>query len=331
MKIKPAAVALAALLTVFPSAITFAQTIQFGRHFQCNGERVAIDSCFDDGDNAHCMVMYPDRPLHNGFEVQMTALRGDVIKMIRSCVGPAATLASTGNPAPASAPGAASRPNAAAASPAGGPPPPPDPSVATARAAGVDMTVLGIPLGEAFALPHCQRGNDLVSQVDNMVNGDVDPAGLLDQNQPTPCYGANPTELQNGQSYAWMPVDTVIKFSDDKCPSWLSGCTAYGMLRNGLLLAIYMDPENGTGEDVTAKQLRAKYGKPTKENNQTFQNAYGVSVQVDQLFWELPGLHVEYSPLIAQTQRGMLRIETETGYQIRLAAQKAVEDKQPKL
>jgi hypothetical protein len=27
----------------------------------------------------------------------------------------------------------------------------------------------------------------------------------------------------------------------------------------------------------------------------------------------------------------MLRIETETGYQIRLATQKAVEDKQPKL
>jgi hypothetical protein len=35
--------------------------------------------------------------------------------------------------------------------------------------------------------------------------------------------------------------------------------------------------------------------------------------------------------LIAQTQRGMLRIETETAYQIRLAAQKAIEDKQPKL
>ena len=332
MKIKPTVVAFAALLGLFPGAIAFAQTIQFQRYFQCNGERVAIDSCFNDGDNAHCMVMYPDRPLHNGFEVQITMLRGDVIKMIQSCVGPSATLASTGNPAPASAPGAASRPNApAAAAKPNGPPPPPDPSVAVAHAAGVDTTVFGIPLGEAFALPHCQRGDDLVSQVDGMVNGDVDPAGLLDQNQPTPCYGANPTELQNGQAYAWMPVDTVIKFSDDKCPSWLSGCVAYGMLRNGLLLAIYMDPENNAGDDETAKQLRAKYGKPTRDNNQTFQNAYGYSVQVDQLFWDLPGLHVEYSPLIAQTQRGMLRIETETGYQIRLAAQKAVQDKQPKL
>jgi hypothetical protein len=328
MKIKPAVVATAALLGLFPSAIAVAQTIQFQRYFQCNGERVAIDSCFDDGDNAHCMVMYPNRPLHNGFEVQVSELRSDVIKMIHSCVGPSATLASTGHPAPRSS---AAAPASAAAPKPNTPPPPPDPSVATAHAAGVDTTVFGIPLGEAFALPHCQRGNDLVSQVDGMVNGDVDPAGLLDQNQPTPCYGANPTELQTGQSYAWIPVDTVIKFADDKCPSWLSGCVAYGMLRNGLLLAVYMDPENGTGEDVTAKQLRAKYGKPTRENNQTFQNAYGYSVQVDQLFWDLPGLHVQYSPLIAETQRGMLRIETETGYQIRLAAQKAAEDKQPKL
>jgi hypothetical protein len=92
-----------------------------------------------------------------------------------------------------------------------------------------------------------------------------------------------------------------------------------------------MDPENNAGDDETAKQLLAKYGKPTAQQNQAVQNNYGNTIQVTQLFWELPGLHVEYSPLIAQTQRGMLRIETETGYQIRLAAQKAVEDKQPKL
>jgi hypothetical protein len=327
MKIKAAIFAIAVLVGFFPGAAAFAQTIQFQRYFQCNGERVAIDSCFNDGDNAHCLVMYPDRPLHNGFEVQLTMLRGDVIKMIQSCVGPSATLASTGNPAP---PNSSPAPAAAVPNP-NTPPPPPDPSVATARAAGVDTTVFGIPLGEAFTLPHCQRGNDLVSQVDGMVNGDVDPAGLLDQNQPTPCYGANPTELQTGEAYAWMPVDTVIKFSDDKCASWLSGCVAYGLLRNGLLLSIFMDPENGTGPDATAEQLSAKYGKPTNQQVVAVQNSYGNSVQVTELFWELPGLHIEYSPLIAQTQRGMLRIETETGYQIRLAAQKAIEAKEPKL
>jgi hypothetical protein len=330
MKIRPAVVA-AAVFGLLTGAAASAQTIQFQHYFNCNGERVAVDSCFDDSDNAHCMVMYPDRPLHNGFEVQITELRSDVIKTIQSCVGPAATLASTGNPGPASpAPGTAAAPRPAAAAPAAAPAPP-DPSVAIAHAARVDTTVFGISLGEAFTLPHCVRGNDLVSQVDGMMNGDVDPAGLLDQNQPTPCYGANPTELQNGQAYAWMPVDTVIKFSDDKCASWLSGCVAYGMLRNGLLLAMYMDPENGTGPDVTAQQLTAKYGKPSATQNVTVQNSYGNSVQVTELFWELPGLHVEYSPLIAQTQRGMLRIETETAYQIRLAAQKAIEDKQPKL
>lgn len=335
MKMKPAVLAIAALVSLFPGAIAFAQTIQFQRYFQCNGERVAVDSCFNDGDNANCMVMYPDRPLHNGFEVQVIEKRGDVIKKIQSCVGRSATLASTGNPAPAGSASAPVPASASAAQPASAAPVAPDPSVAKALAAGVDMTVLGIPLGEAFSMPHCQAGNDLISQVTTMVQGDVDPAGLMNQDQPTPCYGANPTELVNGQSYSGIPMDTVIKFSDDKCPTWLSGCEAYGMIRNGLLLAIYMDPENAAGPDITAAQLRAKYGKPIKDNtvtfNLTYANGYAYAKQVEQLEWDLPGLRVEYSPFMQETQRGMLRIETDTGYQDRLAEQAAQQAKQPKL
>jgi hypothetical protein len=147
MNIRPASIAVTIMFGVLLTPVAFAQTIAFNKNIMCGNERIAIESCFDDSDNAGCMVIYPDRPLHNGFTVQEVEKRGDVIKKIKGCMGPNATLASTGHPAPSAAP--ASAPASAAAKP-NAPPPPPDPSVAKAHAAGVDTTALGLHLGEAF-------------------------------------------------------------------------------------------------------------------------------------------------------------------------------------
>ena len=158
MKIRPVFPTVAVLLGMFLSPIAFAQTIQFNKNFTCNGERQSVASCFDDSDAAGCMVMYPDRPLRGGFTVQEVEKRGDVIKKIQGCVGASATLASTGHPAPAAPRSAPAATTAAAAKP-NAPPPPPDPSVAKARAAGVDMTALGLQLGQGFSLPQCQQAS----------------------------------------------------------------------------------------------------------------------------------------------------------------------------
>jgi len=161
MKIRPATLVIAAWVCILASAAAFGQTIQYNRYFTCSGERLAVASCFDDSDAAHCLVMYPDRPMHNGFEVQLTEIRSDLIKRIRACMGAGATLASTGHPAP----GPASGPASAGAAPAGpvpaikpgAPAPQPDPSAAKARAAGVDMTLLGVSVGQPLTISLCQR------------------------------------------------------------------------------------------------------------------------------------------------------------------------------
>jgi len=106
MKTRSAVLGILTLVGLCSSSVAFAQTVQFSRYFMCNGERLAVQSCFNDADDAKCMVLYPDRPLRNGFEVQNAERRGDVIAKIKGCVGPGATLASTGRPASRPAPSA---------------------------------------------------------------------------------------------------------------------------------------------------------------------------------------------------------------------------------
>lgn len=98
MKTKPAAIGIMVLSSLFLTEVTFAQTVPFSRYVKCNGERLAVLSCFNDDDQSNCMVVYPDRPLRHGFEVQEAEKRGDVIAKIKACLGPGATLTSTERP-----------------------------------------------------------------------------------------------------------------------------------------------------------------------------------------------------------------------------------------
>jgi len=325
MKLRPSALVIVALLWVFSTVVAFGQTIQYNRYFTCNGEREAVASCFDDSDAAHCLVMYPDRPLHNGFEVQITEIRGDLIKKIHGCVGPGATLASTGHPAPGSAPAGAAPAAPAGPVPAirpGGPAPQPDPSVAKARAAGVDMTVLGVPLGQPLALTLCQR----LGVMDLLFSGGNGYA----RGQQFPCAG--PKDQTNSQvANAATPAEVTIDFADGACPSWTSPCEATGLVRGGLLLSIYLGTNGQTGDAAASAQLRAKYGKPTTDTIVTFKNLYNYSAQFHQLEWNLPGLHVEYHPFLTDIDTGGLWIESETGHQLRASGQAVQQKQEPKL
>jgi hypothetical protein len=309
MKIKPALLGLVAFIFSLPGTLVFGQTIKFDSTFKCNNERVSVSSCFDDSDEALCSVYYPDRPLHNGIMVPETQKRGDVIKMIKACMGPGATLASTGNPAPASAPSRPATTSAAPAAKPATPPPPPDPSVAKARAAGIDLTVLGVPLGQAVALSPCQE---------------LDPFSAIFSGQSYANGQKFPCIQQNAQSASGVENE-IINFSQDQCPSWVSGCSVTATVRNGLLLAIYMKT-TGYLNDPAPQALRDKYGKPTKDTPQKLNTANaGVMMTLDTLEWDLPGLRVEYNPIITYTSAQLVgantnpivRFETDSGYQMR--------------
>jgi len=319
MKTSPARTAIAALLGLFFTPIAFAQTVQFNKTFVCNGEHQQVSSCYDDSDGAGCMVLYPDRPLRGGFTVQEVENRGDVIKKIKTCMGASATLASTGHPAPAAARTAPAA-TAAAAPKANTPPAAPDPSVAKARAAGVDVTALGLQLGQGFNMPECQQSS-LADAFGAIFGGNTGPP---------PVYPCSAGAVAQPATFG-MVMEQGVAIAQTACPGWVSPCTFPALVRNGLLQGVYIYTTGQTGDAAVAAALVAKYGKPTQQIPVTFKNLYNYSAQFTKLVWTLPGLYVEYDPFTTSINQGQLLIETETGHQIRTAAMQAQAAAGPKL
>jgi hypothetical protein len=252
--------------------------------------------------------------------VQEVELRPDVIKKIKSCMGPNATLASTGHPAPAP-PAPARVASAPAPAPkANKPPPAPDPSVAKAKAAGVDMTALGLQLGQAYTVPACQQV------------GLADAFGAILGTNSLPPQTYPCSQDQGGQTNQFgITTDQGVVFAASQCPAWMTPCGATVMVRNGVLLGVYMYTTGQTGDSAVSAQLLAKYGKATQQQTVTFKNLYNYTAQMQKLTWTLPGLYVEYDPFLTDINQGELFIETETGHQIRIAAQQSQQTTQPKL
>lgn len=85
------------IAVLFAPVATAQSTPQLRNHFpyKCSGERIVITRCRHDSDmpgyppttpqQDYCAVVYPDRPLHNGFTVETVELRGDVIRKLQAC------------------------------------------------------------------------------------------------------------------------------------------------------------------------------------------------------------------------------------------------------
>jgi hypothetical protein len=90
MKIRPAVLAIAALLFLFVARIATAQTLHVT--YVCNGERMFIENCNirDLSDTATCMVGHPDTVLSNGLMKYTYETRGALKKLFPTCKQPPA-------------------------------------------------------------------------------------------------------------------------------------------------------------------------------------------------------------------------------------------------
>ncbi|MBU1224637.1 MAG: hypothetical protein KKA22_04690 [Gammaproteobacteria bacterium] len=208
-----------------------------------------------------------------------------------------------------------------------------DPSIDKAKAAGVDTRVFGVPLGEPLRLPRChtanerkneQRSNDPMNPLKN-----VDLLGAFRGVQTSfTCQSEGALMAFIGALAGGKPADRYIMLAKDSCPEW-AYCEVAASLHDGNLVGITVLIQKGARGDYIAKQLRAKYGKPTRREEASYQNQYGASYQVENLEWRLPGLHVAFGP--GPDGGGLLLVETETGYKNREAKGAAEEARQPKL
>lgn len=208
-----------------------------------------------------------------------------------------------------------------------------DPSIAKAKAAGVDTKVFGVPLGEPLSLPRCAtanerkretRSNDLANPLKNM-----DLLGAFRGVQTsTTCQSDGAIMAFMGAILGGKSGDRYIMLAKDSCPNW-AYCEVVAALHEGNLAGVAVMILPGAGENTVGNQLRAKYGKPTRKETAQYQNEYGARYEVDELEWVLPGLHVEYKP--GPKGGGVVAIVTETAYTALKAKEAVQEAQQPKL
>jgi hypothetical protein len=199
-----------------------------------------------------------------------------------------------------------------------------DPSIAKAKAAGVDTKVFGVPLGEPLRLPRCATANERKNARQEIDFG----SAFRGVQTSTTCQSEGAMMAFMGTLLGGKGADRYIMLSKDSCPNW-AYCEVVASLHEGNLAGIVVMILPSAGEDPVGKQLRAKYGKPTRKETAQYQNEYGARYEVDELEWVLPGLHVEYKP--GPKGGGVVAIETETGHKALEAKEAVQEAQQPKL
>lgn len=199
-----------------------------------------------------------------------------------------------------------------------------DPSIAKAKAAGVDTKVFGVPLGEPLSLPLCATSNGLERETRSLK--DIDFLGVFRGVQTSTTCQSEMAFVSS--KFGGKAADRYIMLSKDSCPDW-AFCAVEAALHKGKLAGVAVMILAGVGEDTVGNQLRAKYGKPTRKETAQYQNEYGARYEVGELEWVLPGLHVEYKP--GPKGGGVVAIMTETGYKALKAKEVVQEAQQPKL
>lgn len=221
--------------------------------------------------------------------------------------------------------------NRGASSPGG------DPSIAKAKAAGLDTKVFGVPLGEPIKLPRCATANEQKRELQSYdpVTGLPRPSKNFDPLSAFRGVQTSVTCQSDGAVMAFLgaltggkPADRYIMLAKGSCPEW-AYCEVAASLHQGNLAGIVVFIQQGASGDYMEKQLRTKYGKPTHREPVSYQNQYGATYQIENLEWNLPGLHVVLGP--GPNGGGLLVVETEAGHRDRKAQGAAEEARKPKL
>lgn len=197
------------------------------------------------------------------------------------------------------------------------PPLPLEPTVARAKAAGVDTRVFGIPLGERLTLPACNlfalgaapsatclMSNAIMDLATQIVNPIVNPSG-----GPLP----------------------VFKLAPANCPSWMSDCTVAAQLdASGRLIGVVADTDGYAVEASAMRELTAKYGPRFGRLPVVFtRDENGAKYSTSHYDWNLSGLRVLFYVVEDNLKRGRLIVETEEAFQRRVARTR--EANRPKL
>jgi hypothetical protein len=207
----------------------------------------------------------------------------------------------------------------------------PAPATATAAAAesprelrsatGVDMMVLGVPMGEPLRLPLCPTTAQGSSPLATTL------AGLERAFAPTTTVCQNVSERSASGRNA-----VSIKLPSNRCPEWLNIlCLVSGTLHNGRVAQLELGTRGLDVEEGLVEILRAKYGKPSRSKRVKWSNNVGGQWEAEELTWDLKDLVVEFKPMVGRRDIGRIFVTTAEGRRFLETERKREDAAQPRL
>jgi hypothetical protein len=220
-----------------------------------------------------------------------------------------------------------------------------DPAIIKAKAAKVDLGLFAnsIRIGEPLRLPRCTYSTGFTGiPVMGEVTQDC-------EDTPPPMSGQTADMLNmvtamitggaasNSSKSAPGPDPNIrsIALIPDHCLSWMDGNRAtVHLASNGTIDRVVILTKGRTMEKRVTEDLIAKYGMAHISESGTVSPASGNTVKLTNSDWILPGLLVEYKVLAIDENgnvqldgQGYVRIETQTAYDARIAAEKKDKEK----
>jgi len=211
-----------------------------------------------------------------------------------------------------------------------------DPSIVRAKAAKVDLGVFAgsIHLGEPLRLPRCPYTKNFIGLPEL---GDIEQ-DCEDVSPPMDGMAADAINTLTQMLPAGKPVKPgdlpdpnvrFIRLVDDHCPSWMDGNAASVRISSNGVERVVFNTKGRVVQSKVAEELMAKYGVAHYSNEGMITPDVGNAFKVTNMDWVLPGLRVEYKVIepdengrVKVDGNGYVRIETEAGYQARIAAEK---------
>jgi hypothetical protein len=219
------------------------------------------------------------------------------------------------------------------------------PGMEGAGKAHIDVSVLGVKLGEPLRYPPCKdemNGAALFSGLAGVGHGGSETCvGDASANMATGLMGFAQAIAGVKNPAALEGVQVVnVKLADAKCPMWMKAggaCFLLVSVKDGLALgASFMPGADASSRAAVEKQLRSKYAAPhqptrgdeiscvTLKTGNTVQNA-------PILIWSVPGLHVTYTPAGNDCLRGKVEVETAYLYGLKTKGQAEQEQSETKI
>jgi hypothetical protein len=209
-----------------------------------------------------------------------------------------------------------------------------------AKAAQVDMTVLGIRLGEPLNLPICTQSGGFA-----MLGGSSQTCQIPERPAPARSARTDSPEqvdafsamldaatdgflkMADGPAPPKLPVKTTtVLLAESEKPEWLQFGRLSVKLADGKAVAVEVTPISTLQEEDVATAISEKYGRrATNAGTRTCKNGYGiVTGEFAIRRWSLGPLEVVYDPMAAtpicdgRTGAGAGTITFETGAYQRL-------------